>query len=145
MKVHSDTFVQMTHGHGTKVTQITYLIAPCWRALWDDRNGHLDDPIRSLDIKVMPPGKSQTWPCQAGRPSTFLNSLSTQYHCIGDSPMDPQALGYMPKAKLRPKDLICPSNGLPKATRCWAGHPRLDLHLHANKHKENQCQPLDGS
>ena len=28
--------------------------------------------------------------------------------------MDPQTLGYMPKAKLRSKGLIRPSNGLPK-------------------------------
>ena len=71
MKVHSDILVQMTLEHGTKVPQITYLTAPCRRALRDDQNGHLDDPIRSPDGKVMPPGRSLTWPCQAGRPSTF--------------------------------------------------------------------------
>ena len=31
------------------------------------------------------------------------------------------------------------------AVWCWDDHPSLDLHMHARKHKENQCQPLDGS
>ena len=29
MKVHSNVSAQMTLGHGAKVTQITYLTAPC--------------------------------------------------------------------------------------------------------------------
>ena len=29
LMVHSDILTQMTLGHGTKVTQITYLTAPC--------------------------------------------------------------------------------------------------------------------
>ena len=33
MKVHLDVLVQMTLGHGIKVTQITYLTALCLRAL----------------------------------------------------------------------------------------------------------------
>ena len=75
---------------------------------------------------------------KAGRPGTFLKSLSTQCHCIGDSPIDPQTLGHMPKAKFKPKGLICPSNGLPK----WPFEvgmiiQGLDLHLHAKKHKRN--------
>ena len=68
MKVHSDVSVQMTLGHGTKVTQITYLTAPCRRARRDDQNGHLDNPIRNPNGKVMPLGRSPTRPCQAGRP-----------------------------------------------------------------------------
>ena len=32
MKVHLDVLVQMTLGHGIKVSQITYLTAPCRRA-----------------------------------------------------------------------------------------------------------------
>ena len=89
MKVHSDVSVQMTLGHGTKVTQIIYLMAPCSRDLRDNQNGHLDGPIRSPDGKVMPPRKSPTRPCQAGRPSTSLKSLSTQYYGLGDSSMVP--------------------------------------------------------
>ena len=81
---------------------------------------------------------------KAGWPGTFLKSLSTQYHCIGDSPIDPQTVGHMTKAKLKVKGLICPSNGLPKwPLEDLADHPRLHLHLHAKKHKSNQCQPLD--
>ena len=120
MKVHSDVSVQMTLGHGTKVPQITYLTAPCRRDRRDDQNGHLDYPIWSSDGEITPPGKSPTRPCQAGRLDLgrpawhFQESLSTQYHCIGDSPIDPQTLGHMPKVKVRPKGLICPSNGLPK-------------------------------
>ena len=73
MKIHSDVPVQMTLGHGIKVPQITYLTAPCRRARQDDQNGHLDDPIRSPDRKVTPPGRSPTRPCQAGRPGTSTN------------------------------------------------------------------------
>src|SRR6185312_8651470 len=69
MKVHSDVLVQMTLGHSTKVPQITYLTAPCQRARRDDQNGHLEHPIRSPDGKIMPPGRSPTRPCQAGRPN----------------------------------------------------------------------------
>ena len=69
MKVHSDVLVQMTLGHGIKVPQITYLTAPCRRARQDDQNGHLDDPIRSPNGKVTPPGRSPTRPCQASRPN----------------------------------------------------------------------------
>ena len=29
------------------------------------------------------------------------------------------------------------------AVWCWDDHLSLDLHMHARKHKENQCQPLD--
>ena len=68
MKIHSDVSVQKILGHGTKVTQITYLTAPCQRARRDDQNGHLDHPIRSPDGKVMPPKRSPTWLSQAGRP-----------------------------------------------------------------------------
>ena len=68
MKVQSDVSIQMTLGHGTKVLQITYLIAPCRRARRDDQNGHLDHPIQSPDGKITPPEISQTRPCQAGRP-----------------------------------------------------------------------------
>ena len=68
MKVHSDVLVQMTHVHGTKVPQITYLTVACRRAHRDDQNGHLDDPIQSPDGKVTPSGRSLTRPCQAGRP-----------------------------------------------------------------------------
>ena len=120
MKVHSDISVQMTLGHGTKVSQITYLAAPCGRALRDDQNGHLDDPIRSPDGKVTPPGRSPTRPCQAGRPNLgrpawhLPETLSTHHHSLGDSPMDPQTPGGKTRVKVRPKGLICPSNGLPK-------------------------------
>ena len=150
MKVHSDISIQMTLGHGTKVPQITYLTAPCRRACRDDQNEYLDHPIRSSDGKNTPPGRSPTRPCQDGRPDLgrpawhFHESLSTQYHCIGDSPIDPQTVGHMTKAKLKVKGLICPSNGLPKwPLEDWADHPRLHLHLHVKKHKRNQCQPLD--
>ena len=68
MKIHSDVSVQITLGHGTKVPQITYLIAPCRRSRRDDQNGHLDHPIQSPDGKITPPEKSPTRPCQAGRP-----------------------------------------------------------------------------
>ena len=120
MKVHSDVSVQMTLCHGTKVTQITYLTEPCWRALWDDQNGHLDEPIRSPDGKVTPPGRSPTRPCQAGRldlgwPDWHLpKTLAAHHHSLGDSLMDPQTPGGKPRVKVRPKGLICPSNGLPK-------------------------------
>ena len=67
IKVHSDVSVQMTLGQGTKVPQITYLTAPCLITRRDDQNGHLDRPIRSPDGKIMPPGRSPTRPCQAGR------------------------------------------------------------------------------
>ena len=80
---------------------------------------------------------------KAGRPGTFLKSLSTQYHCIGDSLIDPQTLGHMPKVKVSPKGLICPSNGLPKCPfHVGLIIQRLHLHLHAKKHNRNQCQPL---
>ena len=150
MKVHSNVSAQMTLGHGAKVTQITYLTAACRRAHRDDQNGHLDHPTRSPDGKVTPPGRSPTWPCQVGRLAwTWLASLApprkpNQYHCFADSQMDHQTLGYMPKVKLRPKGLRCPSKNLPKwPLEDWADHPRLHLHLHANKYKRNQCQPLD--
>ena len=144
MKVHSDVSVQITLGHGTKVPQITYLTAPCRRAHRDDQNGHLDHPIRSPDGKITPLGRSPTRHCQAGRPDLgrpawhFHESLYTQYHCIGDSPIDPQTLGHMPKVKVRLKGLICPSNGLPK----WSLGvgliiQRLHLRLHGKKHKRN--------
>ena len=67
MKVHSNVSAQMTLGHSIKVPQITYLTAPCRRARRDDQNGHLDRPIQSPDGKIMPPGRSPTRPCQAGR------------------------------------------------------------------------------
>ena len=57
MKVHSDVSVLMTLGHGTKVTQITYLTAPSQRARRDDQNGHLDHSIQSPDGKITPPEK----------------------------------------------------------------------------------------
>ena len=79
MKVHSDVLVQMTLGHGTKVPQITYLTVPCHKACRDDQNGHLDDPIRSPDRKVTPPGRSLTRPCQAGRPD--IGRLA--WHLVG--------------------------------------------------------------
>ena len=112
MKVHSNASIQMSIGHGAKVTQITYLTAACRRAHRDDQNGYLDHPTRSPDGKVTPPGRSPTWPCQAGRLAwTWLASLApppkpNQYHCFADSQMDHQTLGYMPKVKLRPKGLI---------------------------------------
>ena len=118
----------------------------------DDQNGHLDDPIRSPDGKVTPPGRSPTRPCQAGRPDLgqpawhLPKTLATHHHSLGDSPMDPQTLGGKPRVKVRPKGLICPSDGLPK----WSLDvgliiQGLELDLHAKKHKGNQCQPLDGS
>ena len=150
MKVHSDVSVQMTLGYGTKVLQITYLTAQCQRAHRDDQNGHLDHPIWSPDGKVMPPGKSPTQPCRAGlpgqgRPAWHLpKTLATHHHSLGDLPMDPQTLGGKPKVKERPKGLICPSNGLPKRPfDVGLIIQRLHLHLHAKKHKRNQCQPLD--
>ena len=81
---------------------------------------------------------------KAGRRGSSPKTLSTQYHCLGNSPMDLQTLGYMPKVKVRPKGLICPSNGHPK----WSFDvgliiQRLHLHLYAKKHKRNECQPLD--
>ena len=105
MKIHSDVTVQMTLGHGTKVTQITYLTAPCRRAHRDDQNGHLVNPIRNPNGKVTPLGRSPTRPCQAGRPDLGRPAwtrpaglappqmTSTLPHSLGDSPMDPQTLG----------------------------------------------------
>ena len=152
MKVHSDISIQMTLGHGTKVPQITYLISPCQRSRRDDQNGHLDHPIRSPDGKITPPRKSPTRPRpDLGRPAwTRPADLAPPQmtlhisHSFGDSPMDPQTLGAKPKVKVRLKGLICPSNGLPK----WPFDvglitQRLHLHLHAKKHKRNQCQPWD--
>ena len=75
MKVHSDISVQMTLGHGTKVLQITYLIAPCRRSRWDNKIGHLDHPIRSPDGKITPPGRSPTRPGQ-GRPARHLTQIT---------------------------------------------------------------------
>ena len=120
MKVHSDVSAKMTLENGTKVPQITYLTAPCRRAHRDDQNGHLDHPIRSPDGKITPPEKLPTRPCQAGRPDLgrpawhLPKTLATHHLSLGDSPMDPQTLGGKPEVKLRPKGLICPSNGLPK-------------------------------
>ena len=144
MKVHSDVSVQMTLVHDTKVPQIQYLTATCRRARQDDQNRHLDHPIRSPDGKITPPGKSPTRPCQAGRPDLGRPAChlhkwsSTLPHSLGDSPMDPKTLGGKPKMKVRPKGLICPSNGLPK----WSFDvgliiQRLHLHLYAKKHKRN--------
>ena len=74
----------------------------------------------------MPPGRSPTRPCQASwpdlgrpawtRPANLAPPQMTLHvsHSFGDSPMDPQTLGAKPKVKVRPKGLICPSNGLPK-------------------------------
>jgi hypothetical protein len=149
MKVHSDILTQRTLGQGAKVTQITHLIAPCWRSLWYDWNGHLDHSIWSPGGKVMPPGRSSTRPCQAsrGRPALHLpKTTPTDHHALVDSLMDPQTLGRhaQSKAKARRPHILA-QMGSQVATRSWADHARLDLHLHAKKHKKDQCQPLDGS
>ena len=54
--------------HHYKYSQMTNWTAACWIAGREDRNGHLDHPIWSPNEKVMPPGKSSTRPCRAGRP-----------------------------------------------------------------------------
>ena len=125
-----------------KKIQIPNLTSPCWRDRWDDQNGHLDHPIWSSDGEITPPGKSPTRTWQA----VHHKWPSTLPHSLGDSPMDPQTLGCKPKVRVRLKGLICPSNWLPKGLfDVGLIIQGLDLHLHARKHKENQCQPLDGS
>ena len=152
MKVHPDVSIQMTLGHDTKVTQITYLTAPYWRALWDDQNGHLDDPIWSPDGKVTPPGRSPTRPCQASRtnlgqpawhlPQITLHSVSLHWGLTNGPPNTWVQVQSDAKTE-RPH---MPLQWAPKmAVWCWDDHLSLDLHMHARKHKENQCQPLDGS
>jgi hypothetical protein len=152
MKVHSDVSIQMTHGNGTKVTQFTYLTEPWWRALRDDQNGHLDDPIRSPDGKITPPRRSPTRPYQVGRPNlgqpAWILPKNT-FHSVSllwGLTNGPPNTWIHAKSERKTERPHMPLQWAPEmAVRCWDDHPRLDLHLHSRKHNENQCQPFDGS
>ena len=156
MKVHSDVSVKMTLGHGTKVPQITYLTASCWRAHRDDQNGHLDHPIQSPNRKVTPRGRTPTRPCQAGQPVLDrpawirLAGLAPSANTYHSSSLPwgltngPPNTWRQAKSESKTERPHMPLQWAPEmVVRCWADHPRLDLHLHAKKHKRNQCQPLD--
>ena len=119
MKVHSDVSVLMTLGHGTKVTQITYLTAPCWiarRLKWTLGSLNLDSGWKSYASgKIIDAAMSvrSAWLRPAGLappPKHFpLSIVALRTH-----QWTPKHLGDMSKAKLRPKGLIRPSDGLLK-------------------------------